>query len=183
MSPGQFLVSWEVHMPCKNGEIRFKIDTGADVSVIPEEDMSKLGLTKKDIRRTRKKLYGPGRKRLQCLGYVITQFTWGDQTGQQLIYVCRGIKRALLGKPAIRKFNIVELKVPKNYSCAEVNQVVNDTAELGQEEVTPSYPLLKEFPQLYNRLGLINAGDAVNIKLKVQFLIRLIAQDTSRSHN
>ena len=55
-------------MPGKNGEIQFKIDTGADVSVIPEEDMSKLGLTKKDIRRTRKKLYGPGRKRLQCLG-------------------------------------------------------------------------------------------------------------------
>ena len=53
-------------MPPKVGEIHFKIDTGADVTVIPEEDLPKLGFSRKNIRRTRKKLFGPGKQRLKC---------------------------------------------------------------------------------------------------------------------
>ena len=86
-------------MPARNGEIRFKIDTGADVTVIPEEDLCKLGLNKADIHQTRKRLFGPGKQRLKCLGYVKTRFTWGECSANQIVYVCRGIKRALLGKP------------------------------------------------------------------------------------
>ena len=42
-------------MPGIGGEIHFKIDTGADVTVIPDEELSKLGLKKQDIRRTKKR--------------------------------------------------------------------------------------------------------------------------------
>ena len=62
-------MSWEVHMPGTTGEeIHFKIDTGADVTVAPDTDLTKIGLTHKDIRKTKKLLYGPRQKRLKCLG-------------------------------------------------------------------------------------------------------------------
>ena len=48
-SNSQDSISWEIHMPAKEGDIHFKIDTGADVTVIPEEDLQKLGLNKKNI--------------------------------------------------------------------------------------------------------------------------------------
>ena len=108
-------VSWEIHMPGVNGQIHFKIDTGADVTVIPEEELEKLGLDHKDICPTTKKLFGPGKQRLKCLGYVKTRFTWGDITDVQIVYICRGIKRALLGKPAIRRLKIVELNLMLPY--------------------------------------------------------------------
>ena len=36
-------MSWEIHMPAKEGAIRFKVDSGADVTVIPKEELFKLG--------------------------------------------------------------------------------------------------------------------------------------------
>ena len=159
-------VSWEVHVPAKNGEIQFKIDTGADVTVIPDEDLRKLGFSWSDIRKTKKKLYGPGKQRLRCLGYIIVNFTWGDITDRQIIYVCRGIKRALLGKPAIRRFNIVQLNIPDSYSCADVSEIVNEADHHKENIITPEYSLLKDYPQLYNKLGKINVGEDVNIKIK-----------------
>ena len=167
-------LSWEAHMPGPGGVVRFKIDTGADVTVAPDEDLPKLGLNKSDIRKTKKKLFGPGRKRIHCLGYVVTKFTWGDKTSNQIVYICKGIKRALLGKPAIRSLNIVQLNMPDNLACAEVDNInailERDDGEMSQknqtEEQHVNYPLLKEFPQLYNRLGKIQVGNDINIKLK-----------------
>ena len=82
-----------------------------------------------------------------------------------------------MGKPAIKKLKIVELNIPTNYSCADVEKMMNaieekleNTAALTQDDATrqiaEKYPLLKEFPELYNRLGKIEVGGPVNIKLK-----------------
>ena len=173
-------LSWEIHMPGRDGEIHFKIDTGADVTVIPDDELPILGLTTKDIRKTKKRLFGPGKKRLKCLGYVKAKFTWGDKTSEEIVYVCKGIKRALLGKPAIRSLQIVDLKIPKKYSCAEVeeqemekllNTVLDEKTQEeergnGDDQQCPNYEILKEFPQLYNRLGKIDVGGPINIKVK-----------------
>lgn len=157
-TPLEEAISWEIIMPGTNGEIRFKIDTGADVSVIPVEELGKLGLNINDIKTTTKKLYGPGKEKLKCLGYIRTRFTWGKKTDEQLVYVCEGLKRALLGKPAINKLGIVKLHIPDSYACAEVEEETQD--------VHSDYPLLQEFPELYNRLGKISVGEPVKIKVK-----------------
>ena len=102
------------------------MDTGADVTVVDDGELPKLGLTKSDVRLTRKRLYGPGKQRLRCLGYVKTIFTWGDIVDEQIVYVCKGIKRALLGKPAIRRLKIVQLNIPDNYSCSNIQQTINE---------------------------------------------------------
>ena len=38
----QSVGKWEIEMPAKNGKIRFKIDTGAEVTVIGEQHFSCL---------------------------------------------------------------------------------------------------------------------------------------------
>ena len=83
-------------MPAKEGAIRFKVDSGADVTVIPKEELYKLGLDESNIQKTNKQLYGPSKQRIQCLGFVKTRFAWGDLAGEQIIYVCDGLKQALL---------------------------------------------------------------------------------------
>ena len=170
-------------MPAKEGEIQFKIDTGADDS-IPDDDLSKLGLKHKHIKKTRKKLFGPGKQKLKCIGYVKTNFTWGDETDEQLIYVCKGIKRALLGKPAIRRFNIVELNIPENFSCADMEMMVDEETEdplKHTETVSHDYPLLKEFPEVYKGLGKIEVGESISIKLKDgTYLTKHTVQDISQ---
>ena len=112
-------------------------------------------------------MFGPGEQRLKCLGYVKTKFTWGNITDSQIVYVCKGIKRALLCKPAIRKLKIVELNIPETYGCTGEEEI-EEVQEINHEEgVNPEdYPLLKEFPQLYRGLGKVNVGDPVKIKLK-----------------
>ena len=98
---------------------------------------------------------------------MVVNFIWGESTDQQFIYICRGIKRALLGKPAIRRFKIVELNIPEKYSCADVSELQETGTEIEEEEkADPEYTLLKEFPELYNHLGKISVGDDVNIRLK-----------------
>ena len=96
--------------------------------------------------------------------------TWGDITDEQIVYVCSGVKRALLGKPAIRRLKIVELNIPESYSCANVETEYTeeevDNADQGSKKIEPEYPLLKEFPELYNGLGKINVGDPIRIQLK-----------------
>ena len=169
----QEAVSWEVHMPAENGTIEFKVDTGADVTIIPDTDLTKLGLERDDIRRTRKKLFGANKQRIQCLGYVSTRFTWGDKTEKQIVYVCKNIRRALLGKPAINKFNIIQMNIPESYSCGKVDAVDESqdkykekTLEEEFNEIAEKHPILKKFKKVFTKLGNINAGDEVNIRVK-----------------
>ena len=97
-------------------------------------------------------------EKLKCLGYIRTRFTWGKKTDEQLVHVCEGLKRALLGKPVINKLGIVKLHIPDSYACAEVEEETKD--------VHSDYPLLQEFPELYNCLGKISVGEPVKIKVK-----------------
>ena len=81
-------ISWEVEMPTKNGIIHFKIDTGADVTVISDKDLQKLGFSRANLRQTRKTLQGPSNQKLNCIGYIITTFQWGKtQPNKSYMYV------------------------------------------------------------------------------------------------
>ena len=159
--------------PAANGTIQFKLDTGADVTVMPPTDLEKLGMNETDIRRTRKKLYGANGQRIQCLGFVSVEFTWGDKTEKQIIYVCKNVRRALLGKPTINKFNMIQMNIPQNFSCGNVDVVDEDRDQpeekTAEEEFTimaEKYPFLKDYKKVFTKLGKITAGDEVNIRVK-----------------
>ena len=139
-------MSYEIHIPTGNGnEIHFKIDTGADVSAISVTDVEKIGLTIKDIKPTKKKLTGPANEKLKCIGYIKTKFTWGNETSEELLYVCKDLKRALLGKPAISRLKILKFEEPQTVTCGEV--AYEDDDEEHEDEEHP----VKRSTQQYSR--------------------------------
>ena len=137
---------WEIVMPTKKGSVTFKIDTGADVTVIGEQHLSNFDMTVADLKHTNKSLLGPDNKRLTCLGYFVTLMSWGDRNEKQICYVCKNVKVPLLGRPAIRFLNILKLDIPKSYSCA--------SAEVDKKKEA----IMDAFPKIFTGLGKIKGA-------------------------
>ena len=122
--PTETNISWEVEMPAPNGTINFKIDTGADVTVIPQEELTKLNIHLNELKQTHKKLTGPGNNKLKCIGYTYTTFQWEYKRSTELIYnICQNLTKALLGKPAINRLQVAKLNKPSTYSCNEISTI------------------------------------------------------------
>lgn len=110
-------------MPTPNGQITFKIDTGADVTVIGEEHLTKFDKQLADLKHTRKSLMGPDGKKLTCLGYFMARMSVNNKNKDQICYVCRNVKIPLLGRPAIRALEILKFQGSSNYVCASTEIV------------------------------------------------------------
>ena len=61
--------NYEIILSAKFGRIKFKVDTGAEVTVIGENHLKKFGYERNQLIRTTKTLIGPDHKKLECLGY------------------------------------------------------------------------------------------------------------------
>ena len=120
---------WKIPIKVNGTEVLFKVDTGADVSVIPESDVKKLNVT---VKRTNKVLTGPCKNQLSVCGSFGAQLITGDKSADQVIYVVQGLRLPLLGRPAVEALNIVSV----------VQQVQISTDEL-----------YKKFPQVFDGLG------------------------------
>ena len=98
-------------------QVRFKVDTGAYVTVISVENLQAMGMGTDQIRRTKKKLMGPCNQEMKCLGYVVQKLTWQSTTSSQILYVCKNLKKPLLGKPAIRDLKMLKLDCQQELFC------------------------------------------------------------------
>ena len=154
---------YEVEILARNGSIKFKIGTGADVSVTGVEHLEKFGLRLRDLRRTKKSLVGPDANKLKCLGYLKANFKTKDQFSNQICYVCKNIKIPLLGRPAFKELRIVKINVPSQVTCASVTTQQSNESDTGHTQ--DSIEFVKEFPEVLNGLGKIK-GDPVRIELK-----------------
>ncbi|XP_064485510.1 uncharacterized protein LOC135397965 [Ornithodoros turicata] len=82
--------------------VRFKIDSGAEVTVVPEDLpwVPEL-LDPEDVSLT-----GPGGQALQIRGSFSATPTWKDRTAQQRVYVLSSLSTPLLGLPAIEALGV-----------------------------------------------------------------------------
>ena len=133
---------WSVDLTLNNSLVHFKIDTGADVTVIPESVYKKLKPTPTLIRSS-KSLFGPVHTTLPVLGCFMGVIKRGEESSSQEIFAVNGARLALLGRPAIETLKIV--------------QTVN---AVKAEEVK------EKFPNLFKGLGKLDGPDYV-IKLKL----------------
>ena len=119
---------WITNLELNGRNIEFKIATGADITVISEQEH----LSKHDgsLTQTNQVLSSPSQQKLdvceQILGNLSNQF----QSTQQEIYVIRGLHRALLGRPAIEALQVVQ-----------------------KVEPVQSSDIVKQFPELFQGLG------------------------------
>ena len=132
---------WHTELLVDGKNVRFRIDTGADVTVVPD---SYFKSTDK-LQKTDKKLYGPGGSKIEVVGVHKASMETKKQNSKTMqdLYVVRGLKKPLLGRPAIQALDLLQ----------RINAVSSSTVE-------PK----KEFPELWQGLG--KCENAYTVRLK-----------------
>ena len=116
----------------------FKLDTGAEVSVIGEKHLS---CTRIHLNKTARRLLGAGGKELCVLGSFTGELQAGEKRVTQKVYVVRGQNRALLARDACVALGFVTLNTNVGL---HVNQVCVPDAE---------------FPSLFTGLGNVTSHE------------------------
>lgn len=100
---------WMVNLDINGKQVPFKIDTGADVTVLPYSVFKELsGNTHlSTLSPSSKPLLGPGRNQLDVVGVTKLLLRKGRRTAVEEVYVIRHLHTALLGRPAINKLELV----------------------------------------------------------------------------
>ena len=121
--------------------VNFKMDTGAEVTAINPETYRFLG--KPRLYQPTKILYGPSHHALKVIGQTTVFLRFRKQSARQKIYVIEGLKKNLLGLPAMTELQLV---------CRV------DSTELS------GHPIARQFPTVFK--GLVTIGNEYTIKLK-----------------
>ena len=132
---------WTVTVSLSELPVEFQIDTGANVSIIPEQLYRKVKV--QSLEPTNKSFIGPSQDSLHVFGQFNATLIYKGSTVKEQIYVVRGRQKALIGRPAITVLQLV---------CH-----VNTVDSIKQEVVL-------RFPKLFKGLGTIEGE--YNIILK-----------------
>ena len=98
---------WEIEVTVGDTVILFKVDTGAEVTVISEDTWKSLHSTE-HLQDPKTFLCGPDRTRLTVLGKITLTLTLNETCCQQPVYVVKNItKNLLLGFPAIKALSLL----------------------------------------------------------------------------
>lgn len=96
---------WKATVSVNGALVPFKIDTGADATVIPESLFTELKGTK--LQPSTRVLSGPSSQPLQVCGQFTGTLQYGVKNTQQVIFVVRNLHNPLLGCPAIEALDLV----------------------------------------------------------------------------
>ena len=90
-----------------NGKlITFKLDSGADVSVIPSE-IYKAMPDQRPLAKANRNLYGPCRYQLKCRGKFKATLDYKEQSCEEEIYVIEDLERPLLSRQACNALCVI----------------------------------------------------------------------------
>lgn len=96
-----------MQLTLNNSPVGFKIDTVADVTVIPESIYNSLRPSP-TLATSSKTLFGPACTTLPTHGCFKGEIKHGEKATEQEIFIVTGARQALLGRPAIESLNLVE---------------------------------------------------------------------------
>ena len=89
--------------------MRFKIDTGADVTVIPESVFKRI--RNANLMRSDRILCGPARNALHVIGQFNATLKHRGGVTSEEVYVVRGLQTPLIGLPALPAIKALGLVV------------------------------------------------------------------------
>ena len=96
---------WMVNIFLNDYSIEFQIDTGADVTVTSEDQYQKLKTP--GLQPSSKSLVGPSQDKLQVCGKFIGTLTYKSNIVKQEVYVVKGLRKSLIGRPTIMAFKLI----------------------------------------------------------------------------
>ena len=94
-----------VNVTINGVSMKFRVDTGADVTVISSGDYANL--RELELLHADKLLSGPQNKHLKVLGKLLTKIEFGDKQTVQEVYVIDSLFQPLLGWPAIKALDVL----------------------------------------------------------------------------
>ena len=101
---------WLVKVKVNGEDVEFKVDTGADVTVIPERIYSER--RDGELQPSSLTLHGPTGESLKVCGQFSGSLSRKSNECQQDIYVMENLHRPLLGRPALQALRVVALVEP-----------------------------------------------------------------------
>ncbi len=142
-----------IRIKAGKGDVRLKLDTGADVTVIRPDCLHLFGLTKEDLKPTQKTLRAASGTELVCHGYFVRKLKYNNKSANMHGYVCENVQLNLLGKPELKKLELIKLNKDENVDACSTDD--------------DNRPEILEFPRLFNSLGRIS-GEPIDIKLEMK---------------
>ena len=97
--------TWTTKIEINGCNAIFKVDTGAEVTVITEDTVNSLDV--KELRAPSKTLHGPDNKPLDVCGEFQARLIRKDYECIQPVFVVKNVKHNLLGLPAIRALHLL----------------------------------------------------------------------------
>ena len=137
--------SWTVPLILNEISLNFKIDTGADVTVIPESVYKQLKSTV--LQPCDRSLSGPCHDSLKVCGKFQGTLKHGPHKVQQDIFVIQHLHKPLVGLPAIEALHLVSR--------------VNAVGDLTQQ-------ILEKYPQLFGDLGSMTGEYTIRLNADAQ---------------
>ncbi|XP_065839108.1 uncharacterized protein [Oscarella lobularis] len=116
---------WTVSLRVNGIPVVFKIDTGADVTVVPETVYADVLGGEPALDAAGIRLRGPGGDgdELTVVGkFVVGLETGNGMTSREEIYVASGLHEALLGRPAIRALRLIAVPATSSFEKVSVTQ-------------------------------------------------------------
>ena len=144
---------WHIKLQVNDKELTWCIDTGAQVSVMPE---SMYETVYGKLSTPDKHLVGAGESPLATVGQTTMHLKIGQIEITEQVYVVRGATKLLLDIPAIHSFGILH-DIPNTYSVKAI------ACSESSPELDTKAKVLQQYPSLFTGLG----------KLKGEYTIRL----------
>ena len=144
--------------------VKFKVDTGADVTVIPPNIYHTL-VPKPSLSKCDKMLMGPCKHKLCCLGNFTAKLCVDDmyKVNTELIYVVKDLERPLLGREAAEKLKLVN----------RVDTVSSDDYKT---------KIASKHPQLFTVLGQMRETYTITLKGDAKPFAIFMFQERYRFH-
>ena len=149
--------SWEANLEVNDCKFQFKLDSGAEVTVVPKTVYDKVSNKQSfKLQPADKILLGPCKYRLNCLGKFNARITSNKKSIVEEIYVVKDLSKPLLGKSACVSLNLLnkicEVENHKTTESEYKMQIINQYPKLfeGLGELEGEYEIkLKELPEPY----------------------------------
>ena len=152
MVEGNSKESWKVKLKLNDRAVKFKVDTGADVTVIPPNVYHSL-VPKPPLSECTKTLMGPCKHKLCCLGNFTAQLCENENVSiKELIYVVKDLERPLLGRDAAEELKLIN----------RVDIVSSDDYKTR---------MAGKHPQLFTGLGQVKDSYTITLKDAIPFAI------------